>query len=199
VQSIEEKIRRKFRTLDKDTLPFSARGTRHNLVELFAELGYKKGAEIGVYMGDFSIDLCQTVQNLELICVDPWEDFGPAGPSRRHMEERYQHCVKRLSQYQVTFMRMPSLEAVKQIPDESLDFVYIDALHDFNNAILDIIEWERKVKHGGIVAGHDYTIEYQVGVIEAVRAYTKANNVHKYYVTFQDDVSKAPSWFWVKG
>lgn len=49
-----------------------------------------------------------------------------------------------------------SLEAVKQFNDESLDFVYIDAAHDYENVKADIMAWLPKVKKTGIIAGDDY-------------------------------------------
>lgn len=48
------------------------------------------------------------------------------------------------------------MDVVKQFKDESLDFVYIDGNHSFQHVVNDLCEWEKKVKVGGIVAGHDY-------------------------------------------
>jgi hypothetical protein len=51
---------------------------------------------------------------------------------------------------------MKSLDAVRAVADRSLDFVYIDGHHNFQNVTNDIVEWSRKVRFGGIIAGHDY-------------------------------------------
>ena len=40
--------------------------------------------------------------------------------------------------------------------DGSLDFVYIDGLHDFGSVKQDIAAWWPKVKVGGFIGGHDY-------------------------------------------
>ena len=40
--------------------------------------------------------------------------------------------------------------------DASLDFVFIDAGHTYENASADIRAWLPKVKPGGHIAGHDY-------------------------------------------
>src|SRR5207253_8367684 len=40
--------------------------------------------------------------------------------------------------------------------DASVDFVFIDAGHDFNSVCNDIRVWLPKVKPGGVLAGHDY-------------------------------------------
>jgi len=48
------------------------------------------------------------------------------------------------------------MEAVEDFEDESLDFVYIDANHEFRYIAEDLCEWTKKVKKGGIVSGDDY-------------------------------------------
>eukprot|EP00933_Yihiella_yeosuensis_P021056 TRINITY_DN16756_c6_g1_i1.p1 TRINITY_DN16756_c6_g1~~TRINITY_DN16756_c6_g1_i1.p1 ORF type:complete len:282 (+),score=36.57 TRINITY_DN16756_c6_g1_i1:92-847(+) len=47
-------------------------------------------------------------------------------------------------------------ECAKLYPDESFDFIYVDALHDRKSALRDIRTWWPKLKPGGIMAGHDY-------------------------------------------
>ena len=41
--------------------------------------------------------------------------------------------------------------------DESLDFIFIDASHDYQNVYDDIKAWFPKVKKSGIISGHDYS------------------------------------------
>jgi hypothetical protein len=84
---------------------------------------------------------------------------------------------------------------VTTIPDGSLDFVYIDGLHDFEAVILDIVYWSRKVRSGGIVSGHDYCWAFKSGVIAAVDAYTRGLGITSWYLTNKD---REPSWLWVK-
>jgi FkbM family methyltransferase len=51
---------------------------------------------------------------------------------------------------------MTSLEASPLIPHHSLDFVYIDARHDYDSVMEDLEAWFEKVRPGGVIAGHDY-------------------------------------------
>ena len=60
-----------------------------------------------------------------------------------------------------------SIEAAKLYENESLDFVFIDAAHDYENVKADIIAWLPKVKQGGWIGGHDYT--WSEGVRQACR------------------------------
>ena len=48
-----------------------------------------------------------------------------------------------------------SVEGAKLYEDESLDFVNIDANHDYEYIYEDVIAWYPKVKIGKIIAGHD--------------------------------------------
>ena len=69
------------------------------------------------------------------------------------------------------------MEVVKLVGDNTLDFVYIDGSHDFLNVAQDLHYWTKKVRPGGIVAGHDY-VRYPSRkfnhVQKVVNAYTQA-------------------------
>ena len=49
-----------------------------------------------------------------------------------------------------------SVEAANYFTDRSLDVVFIDASHEYQDVCDDIAAWLPKVKSGGIIAGHDY-------------------------------------------
>ena len=52
-------------------------------------------------------------------------------------------------------MIMSSVEASQIFPDESLDLVFLDADHRYKYIKQDILSWLPKVKHGGVMCGHD--------------------------------------------
>lgn len=54
------------------------------------------------------------------------------------------------------------MEASKNVPDESLDYIYVDARHDYCGAFEDMSAWWPKLKPGGILAGHDYQYAKEV-------------------------------------
>jgi predicted O-methyltransferase YrrM len=80
----------------------------------------------------------------------------------QHRQEQYLNdTLQNLKQIgeegkRAVIMRMTSLRAAQLIADESLDFVYIDALHDYVSTLQDIEAWWPKLKSGGLMAGHDY-------------------------------------------
>jgi hypothetical protein len=184
----------KFHVKHGDILPFSGwEGTRDTLAQLFYDLGYTKGAEIGVQRGAYSRTLLKSNPNLHLLCIDSWAPF--THHSQAWQDAQLERARKRLRGMNCEFIVKTSLDAAKEIPDGSLDFVYIDALHDFDSVMSDMIAWSPKVRRDGIVSGHDYFISYTCGVIPAVDAFARAHNISMYYVT-PKDIPR--SWFWRK-
>jgi hypothetical protein len=49
-----------------------------------------------------------------------------------------------------------SQDALADVPDMSLDWVFIDGNHSYEYVKEDIPGWTSKVKLGGIVSGHDF-------------------------------------------
>ena len=139
---------------------------RTELPKLFAEKGFNRGAEIGVFRGYFSELLCKNIPGLTLICVDIWGH----GKYKAAEDEARQL----LKDYDTIIIKDYSVEAAKDIPDESLDFVYIDGAHDYDNVKADIKAWAPKVKIGGIIAGDDFYSfpSGKGGVMQAVTEYT---------------------------
>jgi len=186
-----------FHVKRNDNVPFSGwfDSTRGTIAEVMDKAEFKIGAEVGVCKGQHARALLRQIKSLEtLILVDPWCPYNRL--SQEKADIRFGLCKTRLFPYEnrIEYMKMQSMEAVDQIEDGSLDFVYIDGLHEFNPVMMDIIKWVPKVRPGGIIAGHDYYVFYQSGIIEAVNAYTRANSINEWYITRE----KEPSWFWVK-
>ena len=68
----------------------------------------------------------------------------------------------------VKLVPLSSIAAAKQYKDNSLDFVFIDAGHSYEEVRQDIKTWLPKVKQGGWLAGHDYNAPSFPGVSKAV-------------------------------
>lgn len=171
---------------------YPRRGTRKDLAELFHTLGFKTGVEIGTRTGTYSEILCKANPGLKLACVDPWCAYN--GHSQESQDAKFAEAQRVLKPFDVRFVRQPSLFAVDGFVDASLDFVYVDGHHSFENAVQDIIRWAYKVKPGGIVAVHDYHPYVGCDVMEAVNAYTKCHHIDPWYVTREYE----PTAFWVQ-
>jgi len=72
-------------------------------------------------------------------------------------------------------VRMTSLHASELHEDASLDFVFIDASHKYEDVVNDLKAWYPKVKKGGVFAGHDYPI--WEGVKKAVDEFFESNGL----------------------
>jgi predicted O-methyltransferase YrrM len=168
---------------------------RYDLAEYLAGTGHRQGAEIGVHGGRFSEMLCKNNPDLQMICVDNWGRIA-------HHELVYAEAVERLAPYNATIIRKKSMDAVKDIADESLDFVYIDAGHDYQSVRDDVTEWTKKVKPGGIVAGDDYYVmkSGNRGVIDAVDEYTLAHGYALNIIPHShlDRRDRFPQWYFIK-
>lgn len=169
---------------------------RVELAKYFNDLGFKYGAEIGVFTGYFSEILCQAMPGLRLVCVDPWS----WGKYQRHEEE----ALARLAPYNTDIMKTTSEEAAPKIKDGSLDFVYIDAAHDYENVKKDIELWTPKVRKGGIVSGDDFYNfpSGKGGVMQAVTEYTSNNRYDLKLTSWNEENpirdDRQPSWFFIK-
>ena len=177
--------------------------SRNDLPKFFKEQGYEVGAEIGVYKGEFSERLCRA--GLKIYGVDPYITYKNyrKHPKEIDYEEMYLIADNLLNTWGGKLIRKTSMEALADIPDESLDFVYIDGNHSFPYIAQDIYEWSRKVRKGGVVSGHDYFNDshnpYWIRachVKHAVDACAKIFNTKLRVIGQGTD--KCPSWLWIK-
>jgi predicted O-methyltransferase YrrM len=186
-------LHQKFRRLMPQPPPIRCRRLkRAGLAKMFGALGFTKGAEIGVSSGIHSEMLCQTIPDLELLCIDPWDAYFHFNQER--LQKFHKIAIEKLKPFNATLIQKTGLEAALDVPDESLDFVYIDGDHRFDYVMQDIITWARKVRPGGIVAGHDYYRFSNGGVVDAVDVYTRVHAIHEWFVTDEREAS----WFWAK-
>lgn len=134
-----------------------------------------KFVEVGCWKGRSSsflaVEIANSDKDISLYCVDTWEG------SIEHTEEQglsslYDTFINNMKPVENYYfpLKLTSLEAAKKFEDNSLDFVFLDASHEYEDVKKDIQEWLPKVKPGGILAGHDYYLneDWFVGVKQAV-------------------------------
>lgn len=173
--------------------PILVRQPREALGAVYKQAGFTFGAEVGVKRGDYAEAILVQHPDLDYVCVDIWDRVLDQYQARRR---RYLAQAKaRLVAYRgVMFVKKTSLEAAAEVSTGVLDFVYIDAAHDFDNVVQDLIQWSAKVKSGGIIALHDYYQHRYGGVVPAVDAYVRCHRIDPWYVTYE----LMPTVFWVK-
>lgn len=174
----------------------------HQLVDLFRELNFKKGAEVGTGAGKFAEILCRDIPNLKLYCIDPWISYDEYPETwardQNTMDATHEEARSRLQKYNCDIIRKTSLEAAKKFEPDSLDFVFIDGNHDFEYVVNDIISWMKIVRPGGILSGHDFTKDIvkgvQFGIPFAVEAYTQAYHIKPWFVLHHRGT--VDCWMW---
>lgn len=178
-------------------------GRMRDMPKLFNELGFKVGAEVGVFEGTLTQALLKRIPGLKLYGIDLWENYKgyERDLASQFLVNAYEKAVENTKGYDCILIKGWSNEVVKQFEDESLDFVYIDGNHKFEYTVEDIALWSPKVRKGGIIAGHDYrdwshTSRWDnMQVKEAVDAWVKVNKISPLFITSNNSSN---SWIYIK-
>lgn len=151
----------------------------------FVEIGSWKGRS-SAYM---AVEIINSEKQIRFDCVDTWEG------SEEHVDPNsnsYNSDILNNSNWLfITFLnniapvkhminpvRTTSLDAANRYLDRSLDFVFIDAAHDYDNVKADIEAWFPKVKKGGYIGGHDYSMDWP-GVVQAVNEFLSESSIKR--------------------
>ena len=120
------------------------------------------GAEIGVFAGELSCRLLQK-PDLTLYMVDSWKQGDGGDDFHANLSQTQQDYYLGATRAATAFagerariLVKDSVEAAREVPDGSLDFVFIDANHTYEACRADVLAWLPKVKHTGFISGHDY-------------------------------------------
>jgi len=141
---------------------------RIELIDMFNRRGFKTGAEIGVWKGEYSKKILERTKAV-LFCVDPWDGTGMS--VNFDGDEICAKTTEDLSRFdgRARIIRSTSENAAELFSDEYFDFIYIDAKHDYDSVKQDVGLWLPKVrKSGGILSGHDYNNRGKKGVKRAI-------------------------------
>lgn len=139
----------------------------------FIEVGSWKGMS-ACFM---AVEIINSGKKIKFDCVDTWEfydwfvDIGKSAYS-----DLYEIFIKNIEPAKdyINVVRSISWDAALHYNDESIDFVFIDAGHDYDSIKKDLISWLPKVKKGGVIAGHDY---YHTPVLTAVHEMIGESNI----------------------
>lgn len=128
--------------------------------------------EVGSYAGESAATFAKSGKFAAIHCVDIWRDILAAEQKFDAVAASFPiiHKHKGLS-----------VSVANEFANESVDFVYVDAKHDYADVRADIVAWLPKIKKTGFMGGHDFTLSF-TGVIRAVRELFKQP-----ITVFQDD------------
>jgi|TARA_B100000780_G_scaffold110340_1_gene77195 predicted O-methyltransferase YrrM len=129
-----------------------------------------KMLEIGSYCGESTMLLGASGIFDEIHCIEPFEGHEKANTlfDRDWSEVKREFWTNtRYFKDKVHLYQDYSYNIVDSFADESFDFIYIDASHEYEDITQNIENYLPKVKKGGVIGGHDYIEEFP-GVIRAV-------------------------------
>jgi len=146
----------------------------------FVEVGSWKGKSAAF----MCVEIANSGKNIKFDCVDIWTGAGVTGEydGDKSVQEQtlYEEFVNYMKPVEglYTPVKEWSDKAAALYQDRSLDFVFIDAGHAYENVSADIRAWLPKVRPGGAIGGHDYPAAegVQRAVQEQINEFTLINN-----------------------
>ena len=128
----------------------------------FVEVGSWKGRSSSF----MAVEIINSKKNINFDCIDTWEG------SIEHFEDNkpwvtefqkdkdflYSTFLKNTQSVSdvINPIRKRSHDAAISYKNRSLDFIFLDASHEYKDVLLDLQLFYPKLKRGGIIAGHDY-------------------------------------------
>ena len=140
------------------------------IVFILNEMAYTRGAEIGVWKGDLARHVLQDVPSIQkYYLVDPWKhqrDWNkPFNRDDTEFEEIYNIAMNATEAWRDKreVLRGPSADMSSKVPNNSLDFLYIDGDHTEKGTRIDVLSWWPKLRVGGAMYGDDFVDGFQHG------------------------------------
>ena len=144
------------------------------------------GAELGVFTGLFSAVLSRQRKFSKVTFVDPWwTTYGEHYPDwgaytdfgRVRTRRAFETAKRRISGFQNRFVEiLPSYEWLESQPDESLDWIYLDSTHAYDETKQELKSISRVLKKTGLICGDDWQSDQNHrhhGVFLAVNEFIK--------------------------
>jgi hypothetical protein len=120
--------------------------------------------EVGVWKGDYAQQIlkqCEFIQRYYMI--DPWANLPdwnkPYNVSPQAFKEIYEEAMTKtdFASSKRVVLKGRTKEVISAIPDNSLDFAYIDGDHTLRGITIDLIKILPKIAEGGFIGGDDFT------------------------------------------
>lgn len=124
-------------------------------------------AEVGVAYGNFSTLLLEQLQPEKFIAIDsfaitediePWKQTILKDSRMTHLEFYQNKFKEQIAKGQVEVHAGLSWEMLAKLPDKSIDYLYLDAGHSYEEVVKDIEQVSKKIKDNGIIQFNDYAL-----------------------------------------
>ncbi len=160
---------------------FTWRSAQEEAVSVFP--AGSRFVEVGTYLGRSLCSLGEVVErsgkNIEVIGIDTCRGSGPENGKDYHggavaegggtfAGALHKNVLDCGFGERITLIISDSVSAARLFSDASLDWVHLDARHDYVSVKADIEAWLPKVKVGGWLSGDDYDEQKWPQVVKAV-------------------------------
>jgi methyltransferase family protein len=157
--------------------------------------------EVGVAYGDFTRPLLAILQPDTFIAIDNFSISPEDEPWGRQLlkDNRCNHYDYYCSQFReriadgsMVVRKGLSWEMIATLPDNSVDYMYVDADHSYQSVFKEIKALKTKMKPGGLVQFNDYTFFNSntmeaYGVPAAVHEFMVEENYEMLYLCLHPD------------
>lgn len=153
------------------------------------------GCEVGVSYGFNLVYFLDNLPNIKKVfAIDPYMpyDDGPGGYVTQEVIDKVKECfLANIEPHKdkVEFINRMSKDAFLYVPDNYLDYIFIDGDHSYEAVISDMKKYYSKVKSGGIFAGHDKGLP---GVDQAIKEFAAEMGYDA------PTVVPNATWYWIK-
>lgn len=161
---------------------FTWRSAQEEAVNAFSDGRF---VEVGTYLGRSLCSLAEVVErsgkNIDVIGIDTCRGSGPEGVRGKDYHSNavadgggtfagtlHKNVLDCGFGDKITLIISDSISAARLFGDASLEWVHLDARHDYASVKADIEAWLPKVKAGGWLSGDDYDQEKWPEVVRAV-------------------------------
>jgi len=156
----------------------------YSINSLIQEIDATDYVEVGAYFGRNALALRKQHPDLMITLIDTWDlggfpdDYskGESSGVMSFIKKAEKHCRRVHNNLSTFIVKDFSKNAAKTWGDGAIDIVFIDAAHDYESVKEDIKLWLPKVRTGGILCGHDYSLKFW-GVIQAVNEELGYDNI----------------------
>lgn len=115
--------------------------------------GDRRACEVGVADGKSAVFFAEhCVRGFRISVVDNLA-YGGTEQLKTILTNIYKSGLQ--ENFDTRGLGLSSLDASCKFPDEYFDFIFLDTSHEYEMTKVEILLWYRKLKIGGILAGHD--------------------------------------------
>lgn len=176
-----------------EVLPFDGHGWFANANSLDQIIQKNKpivAIEVGSWLGASTRFIAERVAKVYAVdtwCGSPLEAVHMNDPRLPHLYQQFlSNTIHAGLTDRIIPIRMNSLEAAKALRGK-VDLIYLDAAHDTNSVIADILAWYPHLRKGGVMCGDDWSWPtVREAVVHCSRVLNKKIDARDHFWSFVD-------------